>query len=267
MKTAKLRPTNRMEAVTSRWWFLLIVILISFFPLYSQQPYDPRQTSEVISAVLASPLIYSLPALFPLFKIIPLALTVWLLFEPIKARRWFALYAALNLFGIAFFQNSALTSQYGLVIITGNVILFGAIGAAWLAEAMNPRLIFSTRPLTTRALILVPLMLLAFWMPIQTETMRLNLNPALLFTNEAGLTGCMMLPLYTGMLVIAYPQVNRVLLRLSGFIGLLIAFFNLLTHFVFVPANFWMGVLHLPLFFISLTAFVLSLRKPTSQPA
>ncbi len=267
MNETTLSNSGRLEKLTGRWWFLLIILLISFLPLYTQKPYDPRQTSEVISTALANPLIYSLPALFPLFKLIPIALTVWLFFQPAKAQRWFALYAALNLFGVAFFQNSAITSQYGLVIISGNVILFGAIGAAWLAEAIKPRSDFSARPLPTRFFILLPLMLLAFWMPIQTETMSLNPDPFLFFTNGAGLTGCMMLPVYTGLLVVFYPGVNRVLLRLSGFIGALIAFFNLMTHFVLVPANFWMGVLHLPLFFVSLTAFVLSLQKPPHQPA
>ncbi|WP_448334479.1 hypothetical protein [Bellilinea sp.] len=266
MKPMILNPESRLEKLSRRWWFLLIIILISFLPLYSQTSYDPRQTSQVINSVLAQPLIYSLPSLFPLFKLVPIALTAWLLVRPHSAYRWFALYAGLNLLGIAIFQNSAITSQYGLVIITGNIILFGIIAAAWLAEAIKPRSDFSLRPLPRRALILFPMMLLAFWMPIQTDPMRLLLDPALFFTNEAGLTGCMMLPVYTGFLVLFYPQVNRVLLRLSGFIGLLIALFNLLTHFVLIPANFWMGVLHLPLFFISLAAFSLSVRQPKNPP-
>lgn len=262
MKPITLNAESRLEKISRRWWFLLIIVFISFLPLYAQTSYDPRQTSQVINSALAQPLIYSIPALFPLFKLAPIALTAWLFVSPKRAYRWFALYAGLNLLGIAFFQNSALTSEYGLVIITGNIILFGAIAAAWFAEAIKPRSDFSLRPLPRRALILTPMMLLAFWMPIQTENMRLILDPGLFFTNEAGLTGCMMLPIYTGFLVLFYPQVNRVLLRLSGFIGLLIAFFNLLTHFVLIPANFWMGVLHLPLFFISLTAFSLSMRQP-----
>lgn len=266
MNQNEFNSSNRMEILTRRWWFLLIIVLIGFFPLYSQKPYDPRQTSAVISSVLIQPLIYSLPGLFPLFKLIPLVLTVWVFLQPFKAQRWFALYAAVNLLGIALFQNSALTDQYGLVIITGNVILFGAIGLAWLAEAFRPLSDFSARPLPRRALIVLPLMLLAFWMPVQAATMQLNLNPILILTNEAGLTGCMMLPVFTGLLVIFYPRVNRVLLRLSGFIGLLIALFNLLTHFVLVPANFWMGILHLPLFFISLIAFMLSLQRANHPP-
>ncbi|MCX7976675.1 MAG: hypothetical protein N2646_06345 [Bellilinea sp.] len=265
MKETKSNPLRRLESLTSRWWFFLIIILLSFMPLYSQRPYDPRNTSLVINAVLSQPLIYSLPAVFPLFKLLALGLTIWLLVQPQKAQRWFSLYAGLNLLGIAVFQNSAVTGSYGLVIITGNVILFGVIGIVWLVETIKPRSNFSARPLPLRAWFILPLMLFAFWMPIQVDSMLLNPDPRLFFLNEAGLTGCMMLPVYTGLLVIFYPNVNRVLLRLSGFIGLLIALFNLLTHFIMIPANFWMGVLHLPLFFISLIAFVLSLRKPTAQ--
>lgn len=265
MKQAQSKRFTRFESLTNRWWFFLIIVLISFLPLYSERPYDPRNTSLVINETLSQPLIYTLPTINPLLKIIPLGLIVWLFVQPQRAQRWFALYAGLNLLGIALFQNSAITSEYGLVVITGNVILFGVIGILWLAEAFRPQSDFSARPLPRRAWLILALMLIAFWMPIQTNSMMLNPDPKLFFTNEAGLTGCMMLPVYTGLLVIFYPTVNRLLLRLSGLIGLLIALFNLLTHFVMIPANFWMGVLHLPLFFISLVAFVLSLRKTTPR--
>lgn len=267
MKQTMLSSENRLEKLSRRWWFLLAIVFISFLPLYSQTSYDPRQTSQVINSVLAQPLIYSVPLLFPIFKLVPIVLILWLLLQPRRAYRWFTLYAGLNLLSIAIFQNSAITSQYGVVIIIGNVILFGTIAAAWHAEAIKPHSGFSLRPLPRRAFLLFPVMLLAFWMSIQTEKMWLALDPGLFFTNEAGLTGCMMLPVYTGFLVLFFPQVNRVLLRLSGFIGLLIAFFNQLTHFVLIPANFWMGVLHLPLFFISLAAFSLSMRQPKPLPA
>ncbi len=99
-------------------------------------------------------------------------------------------------------------------------------------------------------------------MPVQSDGMRLDFNPWLFFTTEAGLTGCMMLTVYTGFQAIFYPDVNLGLMRLSGFIGLLIAILNLLTHFILIPTNFWIGVLHLPLFLVSLSAFLLSLRRP-----
>ncbi len=266
MKQTALEQTERLERITRKWWFFLIIVLISFLSPYAQKPYDPRQISLVINTVLSQPLIYSLPALFPLFKIIPLALIVWVFVQPVKAQRWFSLYAALILFTTAFFQNAAITDQYGFAVITGNVILFCVLGVAWLAEALRPRSDFSARPLPRRAFILFPLMFIAFWMPIQPDTLRLSFDPLLLFTNEAGLAFCMMLPVFTGVLVIFYPQVNLVLLRLSGFIGLLIALFNLLTHFVIIPANFWIGVLHLPLLLISLIAFILSLKRTDQQP-
>lgn len=213
MNPSRSGPESRLDRLTRRWWFYLIIVFITFLPLYSQKPYDPRQTSQVINEVLMRPLIYSIPRIFPLFKVIPIILIVWLFVQPRKAYRWFALYAGINLIGIALLQNTAFTPQYGLVIIIGNVVLFGAIGSGWFLEAWHPTADFSARPLPACAFLLFPLMLVAFWMPVQSDGMRLDFNPWLFFTNEAGLTGCMMLTVYTGIQAIFYPDVNLGLMR------------------------------------------------------
>ncbi len=88
MNPSRSRPESRLDRLTRRWWFYLIIVFITFLPLYSQKPYDPRQTSQVINEVLMRPLIYSAPGIFPLFKIIPIILIAWLFVQPRKAYRY-----------------------------------------------------------------------------------------------------------------------------------------------------------------------------------
>ena len=70
-----------------------------------------------------------------------------------------------------------------------------------------------------------------------------------------------MTPVYLGILTLYYPKVNVVTLRLTGLLGIIIGFWNMIVNFLIMPDLWWNGVLHLPLLFISIYAFVLSLRN------
>jgi len=85
--------------------------------------------------------------------------------------------------------------------------------------------------------------------------------PVLFFTNESGLTFCMMTPLFLALLTLFHPKVNLATLRVNGLIGIIIGLYNMSVNFFINPAELWWnGVLHIPLLSISLYAFVLSYR-------
>ena len=71
-----------------------------------------------------------------------------------------------------------------------------------------------------------------------------------------------MTPVYLAILILYYPRVNIVTLRITSLLGVIIGFWNLLVSFVIHPdILWWFGVLHLPLVFISIYALILSFRK------
>lgn len=74
----------------------------------------------------------------------------------------------------------------------------------------------------------------------------------------------MMTPVFLAVLAIHYPYVNRVTLRTTSLIGLIIGFYNMLINFILEPALWWNGVLHLPLVLLSLYGLILSLLKTDS---
>jgi hypothetical protein len=98
----------------------------------------------------------------------------------------------------------------------------------------------------------IPLAFIAFWYPLNQNTFMPDFNPINLFTNAAGLTFCMMTPVYLAILILHYPQINIATLRVTGLAGIIIAFYNILLNFIMYPdLLWWNGVLHIPLLMIS----------------
>ena len=111
----------------------------------------------------------------------------------------------------------------------------------------------------------MPLAFFAFWMPLNYETLRPDFNLLNIIANDAGLAFCMMTPVYLSVLILFYPQVNPVTLRVTALAGSVIGFFNLVAVILDLSSNWWLGVNHLPLMVISLYALILSLRMPRSD--
>jgi hypothetical protein len=109
---------------------------------------------------------------------------------------------------------------------------------------------------------LLPLALLVFWSPIAVEGDKVvpDFDPILLLTSpDYGLAYCFVTPVFLFLLILFYPRVDVLTLRVTAFNGLLYGLFNL-THW-FNPDMVWMGVLHIPLLIIPLVALFLPLLE------
>jgi hypothetical protein len=171
-------------------------------------------------------------------------------------------YAALLLFAIALFQNSASTEQFGLVIIIGNVVLITIVALAWLWEAVARKGEYSRAAPSPWKWPFFALAFFAFWFPANSATAAPDFNPLSLVTNGSMVTYCMATPVLLAFLLLYFPHVNIVTFRLSAFVGLMFGGVNAITWFVLNPSMWWMGVLHVPLLLVSLLCFVLSLTVP-----
>lgn len=256
---------SRVDRLSLRWWFYLLVTLLLFSPAYTSQAYNPADTPQLVIAVLSNPLAYAVPALFPLFKLIPLALIIGVIFWPALASRWFYGWAGVNLVIMAVFQDMADTATYGFAVLVGNLFVYGLVGLLWIRTAFSPAggtLNLSTRLPIWRYWVLAPA-LLAFWYPVSMASgiPLPNFAPIGLLANEAGLTFCMMLPVYLAVLTLTQPRANRTVMRISGFVGLFTGLLNV-VEFILIPVyGPWMATMHLPLLLISIYTFGLSLRK------
>lgn len=251
---------NTQPVKYQKWLYPLIYIffiIISVLPLYTQKPYTPQQTQDVIIKLL---MVATIPykAYSPIFHILTLFIIVLIAWQPEKMGRFLAVYMGLNYLIIAFVQTMGITAQYGFVLHTGGMILNVLLGVVWLMVAFRNELQISFRSLSWQNLWLVPLVVLAFWAPYTTigNELRPDFNPLLLLVSpDYGLTFCLTTPIFLFFLILSYPHVNDLAYRITAFNGLLYGVFNI-THW-FNPRVRWMGVLHLPLLFLSIYALIL----------
>lgn len=259
-----LKIQQTLETLTQKWWFYLLFLVLFFLPSYSAIPYDPRRTSDLITAVLSNPLIYAIPSIMPLFKILPalliLALGIW----GDKITPLFDGYVASTILLFALFQNMALTQGFGFAVIIGNVVIYLLVALVWFLEMLLKRNELTFRRQPIRRYWVIPMAFFAFWFPVNPLTLAPDFSLAQLLTNSAGLTLCMMLPVYMAILTLCYPNVNRPLLRITAFAGLITVIFNVLQWFFFT-SHAWMGILHLPLLSISIYSLLLSKKKPSNS--
>lgn len=253
-----------LNRLSGKWWFYLVLLLITFVPPYTAKPYDPAKSAGVVIAVLSNAMVYSWKWLFPLAKIVPLVAFGALALRKGWAARAFHIYAALNFLIVGLFENMASTPQYGFAVLIGNVAVCLLVAASWLWEGIVKQGDFSrARWDLSRVWVLLPAFI-AFWYPIDMVTLQPSFRLLYLISSEAGVTFCMMLPVYLAVMILFYPKVNIVTLRVTGFSGLIVGLLSAVQFFVMNEGMTWMGALHLPLLIISAYSFVRSFRRDTS---
>lgn len=258
------RVQRDLDAVTKKWWLYPLLLLLFFIRPYTSQGYDPAESMDVILQALSNPLIYGFPVLMPIAKAMPAILIAGVMVLGNRIRRAFNAYVALLYVALACFQHTSLTSQYGLVIVGGNLVLILIVGLLWIWEVFAERNDFEPRRRPFWKWWVAPLAILTLLAPVDASTMAPDFSPLSLLTNESGLTYCMMTPVILAILTLYHPTVNLAVLRVTSFVGMLIGAVNMLVWFFVMPSAWWMGVLHIPLVAISVYALVLGLRKVTA---
>jgi len=261
----KRRIQGGLDAVTKKWWLYPLLVLLFFIPTYASRSYDPRQSVDLIGEVLSAPLIYAVPVLMPVAKIITVVLIVGVLVYGNRMRRAFNVYVAVLYVAFALFQTAAVTETYGLVVISGNMALILIVALLWVWGVVAERNDFVARKRPLWRWWVAPLGVLSLLAPVEASTMSPDFSPLCLLTNEAGLTFCMMTPVVLAVLTLFHPTVNPAVLRVSSFVGILLGVINLIVWFAVESWGWWMGVLHIPLVVISIYAFVLGHTRAAGE--
>jgi len=256
------------QLVKQRKWLYPVLyaafFIVSMLPLYTEKPYPPQETQDVIVNLL---MVATNPykAYAPIFHVLTLLMVALIAWRPAKMGRVWAGYMGLNYLIIALVQGMGTTTKYGFVIHTGGMVMYGVLGLVWLVVAFRNELQTSFRSISWQHLLLLPLALLAFWGPYVASGngVKPDFNPLLLLVSpDYGLTFCFTTPIFLFLLILFFPQVNMLAYRITAFNGLLFGLFNL-TYW-FNPELRWMGFLHLPLLIISIYALILP-RKYKKQ--
>jgi hypothetical protein len=86
-----------------------------------------------------------------------------------------------------------------------------------------------------------------------------------LFSNEAGLTFCMIIPVVIALLLLYYKTINLTLLKIISFIGIYYGLLNMVTWFILNQVYWWMGVVHFPLLINSTIGFILAIKEQNNK--
>ena len=252
---------ERLEIATRKWWFYLLFVLMQLIPSFTSKGYDPSKMGEIIGIILQNAIVSSLEAFYPIFKIIPIILVALIVLRRRGGSRWFNIYVGTSYVLFAFLQHVAITEEYGLSIVLSNLIMLIVVAAFWFWDVFAQKNDFvPVEQPRWKHLVIISLAFLAFWYPLNPYTFTPDFNPIYIFTNVAGLTFCMMTPVYLAILILHYPRINMATLRVTGLAGIIIAFYNILLNFLMYPELLWWnGVLHIPLLMTSGSA--LSLKK------
>ena len=251
---------EKLEAATWKRRFYLIFVLIQFIPSFASKGFDPSKMGEVIGIILQNAIISSLEMWYPLFKLIPIILVASMVLRIKGVSRWFNIYVGISYVLFAFLQHVAITEEYGFSIVISNLIMLLVVASFWFWDVLAQKNDLMPVEEPTGKYWVIPLAFLAFWYPLNQDTLMPDFNPTYLFTNVAGLTFCMMTPVYLAILILHYPKINIATLRVTGLAGIIIAFYNVLLNFFMYPDLFWWnGVLHIPLLVIS--GYALGLKK------
>lgn len=267
-KGVERRRAKPARPLSERAWFRVLVALLLVMPVVGIQSVPSQETSQAISQVLSDPVARQVPVLLPVAKLaLLLAFLLPLLLRPEQAGKALLGYYSVILVVVGIFQNMSLSTDYGFVWVIGNTAvqcLVAGFVAAALRRVDGDGMAWRVH--AARMWLVAP-MLLALVEPYGVGEAG-NLVPMFdtsVLVNDTGVTYCMITPVVLGsMLVLGMDEgPARGAVSLASYVGLLFGLLNMLTWFVFAPASWWMGVLHLPLVVVSVAGMVTTRRKRT----
>jgi len=234
----------------------VVLFLCIFLPPITTVPFTAQETMLVIRDVFIQTSVAYL-WLSPVIHLTTIILLIALYRYGPKIGRVIDAYFGILFLFTAFSNHIAMTENYGLVIITGNLIPIFIVGLFWMWEVFRPRNEYVFQSLPVWRYWVVPFAILAFWFPINTD-LSPNFSPLLLLTSSFGVMFCPTTPVVIAILTLIYPRVNMHLLRVTSFVGSLIGLFNAMSLFIMPGYTLWNLILHTPLIFISIYGLLIT---------
>ena len=263
-----------MDRLTSNRRFYVLLYVLGFLILqpYASKGYSWPEMWNVIKEVVAyNAIIYRLVDLaWPsaLLHVLALALITAVVIWGEKAAKIFNIYTFIVYLMIAVGQGVGISERYGLIILTGNVILTLLVAFSWGWECLVGRNKFRRRFLTPKHLWLVPLVAWAYWSPPEP----FKLDPLYLLIGYFGVSYCFTTPVILTLMILYYPDVNKPVMRLTAFLGLIFGLYNVVPPLIYLALGtyimeaIWRGtILHLPLLITSAYALVITIKSFKEQ--
>jgi len=242
---------------------LIILLFCTFLPTLATLPFAQEESTLVIRDVFMQTSAAFL-WLSPAIHVITVMLLVALYRYGSRVGRIADVFFGILFLFFAFGNHIAVTENYGLVVLTGNLVPILIVGLFWMWEVYKPVNEYVFQRLPVWRYWVVPFVFLAFWFPITAE-LSPDFSPLLLLTSSFGVMYCPTTPFIVAVLTLIYPRVNVFLLRITSFVGLLIGLFNALSFFLMPGYTLWNLTLHTPLILISAYGLLIPILVKRAQ--
>lgn len=251
-----------MEGRTKTLVILVVLLICSFLPVLATSPFSQQDSSLVIKEVLMKTSVAYL-WLSPIVHVFTVVLLVALYFYGSRVGRVADGFFAILFLFIAFSNHIAVTDNYGLAVVAGNLIPILIVGLFWIWEVYRHQNNYVFERLPAWRYWVLPFAFLAFWSPVDAQ-LNPDFNPLLLLTSSFGVMYCPTTPVIVAFLTLIYPRVNAYVLRTTSFVGLIMGLFNVMSYFTMPGYTLWNLVLHTPLILISLYSLLIPILVKTN---
>ena len=259
-------PSLNVRTLTSKWWFYLLLFLIPLLvPSYTSEPWAFGQVGELVGTVVREAL-QPYAWLAPVFHLATLVLLILLWKFNMKVSKYFYAYLVVNFVFMALAQNITFTEKFGFVIIFNNLLHILLIAIFWVPAIFRHENELRPVNLEKWRFWAVPLVILAFWAPMN-EIGQPDFNPMLLLTSEYGLAFCFTAPVMIFVLTLYYPNIYKPAYRFLCVVGAYLGVLNLNGPLIIPGYPLWVAILHIPLFTISIYGLALEKIKTKALQA
>lgn len=251
---------NSRENFLTSWKFFLLLILLQFILMpVATRNFQFEGIGDLIFHTLGRAFIMDMyPYAFCFQAAMILALIALIVWKG-KFSRYFTGIAGCFYLLYAVIQNMAITEQYGFSMVTVNVVMMSLVASVWLWAAWRGNNQFTFDALNWRTGWMIPVAIFCLWWPMDMKTALPDFSLHYLWDSGSAMGFCPMTPVFLTLLILSKKGANRIVLRVTAMVGIIIGFYNM-SNFS-TDAGFYLGLYHLPLLGMSAYALLCSKRK------
>jgi len=248
---------KKLERISRKWWFFIILLISQFVLMpFASKNFQPENINSIIYTTLQNAFQMEISDYNIYFQSVSLLMLVLVFLFKNKVKRAFNIYIAVSYVAFAIIQNIAVTEEYGLSIVTVNVVMFLFVAYVWIREVFQSKNDYSFSNFKWKYSWMILFSLLAFLCPFSSTG--LDLNPLHFFVKNSATAFCLTTPLFLTIMTLNIPKINIVTYRITAIIGFIIGLYNMLSFMN--PHTVFLGIIHIPLVTVSLYCAVLSYR-------
>ena len=233
---------------------IIFCILPITIPPYCSRNFSFSAWGDIIIYSLLNAISFDLKGIMLYGQVAMFVVFILLVILRNKIGKLFTLIVALSYLFYAVTQNITISEEYGLSIVTSNLITMLVVSTAWFYDLFASRTKYTFKNLTKKNWYLIILAIFCFWWPLDMNTAQPSFTLKGFFYSMSSISFCPMTPIFLIILILCKPSINLITYKITAIGCIVIGFFNIVT--IFHPISFYSGLYHIPLFAISIYAFL-----------